>query len=112
MACLPFLETKCDKSSYSFRPFRDALDLLKDIKKSFSSKDKQSWYLDIKINCSWNLQTKFWLLKNFPIERQILRSWLNNIVINSFFEYNNSFFYFYSKDIYFILFNYLLNGLL
>lgn len=113
MASLPFVETKLDRSLQGFRPYRDSSDLFKEIKRIFSSVEKNNMmsYFYIKLHSSWNSFNKAWLLKNFPIEKKVLKSWFSNISKNSFIKFSKINLFFSNKEISFMLLNYTLNGL-
>lgn len=109
LSLLPFLETHLDKSLHGFRPFRDSFDLFMEIKKIFSN-TKNYWYFSLKLFSYSNSQNKFWLLKNLPIEKKLLKSWFNTYPKRSSLNFRNNNF-FYKKDINFLLLNYSLTGL-
>nr|AKL78997.1 RoaA [Euglena viridis] len=109
LACLPITEFTVDRSVYGFRPYRDCSDLLMSIKSFFlKHKRKDFWCLDVKVFCSFNYLNKFWIIKNFPLEKKVLNSWFtrkSTISINSCVLGLNNI------ELDSILFNYLFNGL-
>lgn len=104
---LPIVENDSDKFSYGFRPFRLTQDLFMEIKNSFLKKKLLLWIVDLKINFSINLCNCDWLIKNFPIEKKVLRSWLR---LNTF-TFQNNLLYTEDGNIFFSLVNFSLNGL-
>lgn len=82
LACLPFVESYIDKFSFGFRPFRSSQDSYFKLKKIFSYKKKLSYSLIIFIDFHFNQLNKFWLLKNFPFNKQQLSRWLDSFLGN------------------------------
>lgn len=104
---LPIVENNSDKFSYGFRPFRSTQDLFVEIKNSFLKKRLPLWMVDFKINSSIKLYNSDWLMKNFPVEKKILRSWFG---LNTF-NFLNNLAYFGDGNIFFSLVNFSVNGL-
>lgn len=101
---LPVIEKESDKFSYGFRPFRSVQDLFCEIKNSFFKKKLFLWLIDFKINLSVKFFNSNWLLKNFPMEKKILKSWVKSTLLWSFPCIDNS-------NIFFSLVNFSINGL-
>lgn len=101
---LPIVENNSDKFSYGFRPFRSVQDLFFEIKNSFLKKKLFLWIINFKFNFYANLSDNYWLLKNFPMEKKILKSWFNPTFFRSFPCIDNS-------NIFFSLINFSVNGL-
>lgn len=101
---LPILETNSDKYSYGFRPFRSVQDLFVEVKNSFLKKKLFLWNVNLKINSSIKFCNNSWLLKNFPMQKKILKSWLEPNILSSFPCIDNS-------NIFFSLINFSINGL-
>lgn len=101
-AILPFTETNLSKHSFNFRPFRNHYDFLIELKKIFSKEiNKETILLKIKAQCLWNIKTNFWIMKNFPFLKKILK----NIIIKKSGSLNSE------HNIYVTLINYMLNSL-
>lgn len=111
LVCLPIVESSVDKFSFGFRPFRSSQDFYFKLKRLFSHNQKLSYLLTINVDFSFNKLNKFWLLKNFPFDKQRLSCW-----IDSYYE-SNIFNFFYkssilkSTNIVFSFFNFILSGL-
>lgn len=101
---LPIVDNDSDKYSYGFRPFRNVQDLFFEIKNSFLKKKLFLWILDFKFNFHTTLSNNYWLLKNFPMEKRILKSWFKPTFLNCFPCIDNS-------NIFFSLINFSINGL-
>lgn len=80
LACLPFVESYIDKFSFGFRPFRSSQDSYFKLKKIFSYNKKLSHSLIINIDFYFNHLNKFWLLKNFPFNKQQLSRWVDSFL--------------------------------
>lgn len=96
---LPFLETKLDKSFFISRSYKIKADLALTLTNILLNDYDKLWYLKFNIFDTLNFTNKLWLLRNFPLERNFLKC---------FFVQKNHFFYI---SFYFMIFNYLLTGL-
>jgi len=110
---LPVVEFKSDKFSFGFRPYRDCQEFFFEIKNFFINNKKDFSCLNLKVASMSNFFTNDWLLKNFPLEKSILKSWLNNnLFFSSYLSHNNVYPVIGFTSIYNTFFNFLLNGLL
>lgn len=72
----PVAETTADKNSYGFRPYRSCKDAAEQIFKCLSKKTSPRWVLEADIKgCFDNISHEF-LLKNVPMNKNILHEWL------------------------------------
>lgn len=111
--CLPFVEATADKFAFGFRPYRDSSDLFFSIKKIFSKNRAFSFCFKTKLKFIFPLKIlpSFWLLKNFPLNRRILLSWLKTNHSKKI-RLEDSFCFFDETDIYSTFCNFVFNGLL
>lgn len=81
MALDPISETTADKYSFGFRLHRSCADAIAQSFNVLARKDTAQWILegDIK-GCFDNIDHK-WILKNIPLDKKMLRQWLNSGVI-------------------------------
>nr|YP_010700387.1 putative group II intron reverse transcriptase/maturase RoaA [Phacus arnoldii]WCH63588.1 putative group II intron reverse transcriptase/maturase RoaA [Phacus arnoldii] len=108
---LPINESLLDKSYLSFRPFRTSLDIY-NIFKFFIKKKKYFFFSKAEFLPSFS---KLWFLKNFPVEKKILRSWINhlsNYITLNCYDLLISESYISSTSIFQSLFTFTFNGLL
>ncbi|EAA0617925.1 TPA: group II intron reverse transcriptase/maturase [Shigella flexneri] len=77
LALEPVAETTADRNSYGFRPHRSCADAIEQVFNNLNRKTSATWVLegDIK-GCFDNISHK-WLLEHIPMDKRILRSWLN-----------------------------------
>ncbi|HAY5166827.1 TPA: group II intron reverse transcriptase/maturase [Shigella flexneri] len=77
LALEPVAETAADRNSYGFRPHRSCADAIEQVFNNLNRKTSATWVLegDIK-GCFDNISHK-WLLEHIPMDKRILRSWLN-----------------------------------
>lgn len=77
LALDPVAETTADRNSYGFRPCRNCADAIEQVFNNLNRRTSASWVLegDIK-GCFDNISHK-WLLDNIPMDKQVLRKWLN-----------------------------------
>ena len=76
LALAPVAETMADGNSYGFREGRSCADAMAAAFNALSKPNSAPWVLEADItgcydNISWN-----WLLSNIPIDREVLRKWL------------------------------------
>lgn len=84
----PIAETKADVNSYGFRPKRSCADALSQCYAALYSKGAAQWILDADIKGCFDNISHEWLYNNIPIDKRILRLWLNAKIIDgkSFFH--------------------------
>ncbi|EGG1310153.1 TPA: group II intron reverse transcriptase/maturase [Escherichia coli] len=77
LALEPVAETTADRNSYGFRPHRSCADAIEQVFNNLNRRTSATWVLegDIK-GCFDNISHK-WLLEHIPMDKRILRSWLN-----------------------------------
>ena len=77
LALDPVAETTADRNSYGFRPCRSCADAIEQVFNNLNRRTSAAWILegDIK-GCFDNISHK-WLLDNIPMDKQVLRKWLN-----------------------------------
>jgi RNA-directed DNA polymerase len=73
---LPLVESKTDKFSLGMRPFRDCRDIFLEIKKFFFINRKDHVVLKFRLSLVNSLFENSWFLKNIPMEKHLLKSWL------------------------------------
>jgi RNA-directed DNA polymerase len=76
LALVPIAETTADRNSYGFREGRSCADAVDAAFKDLAQPNSATWVLegDIK-GCFDNISHK-WLLENIPMDKEILRKWL------------------------------------
>ncbi|HEV7737225.1 MAG TPA: reverse transcriptase N-terminal domain-containing protein, partial [Chlamydiales bacterium] len=84
----PIAETKGDVNSYGFRPKRSCADALTQCFAALANKGAAQWILDADIKGCFDNISHEWLYNNIPIDKRILRLWLNAKIIDgkSFFH--------------------------
>ena len=82
LALIPVVETTSDSFSYGFRPYRGCWDAHAQIQAILSRKDSATWILDTDIRKCCDTSSHDWLLRNTPMERKILKSWLKSGFMN------------------------------
>lgn len=100
LSILPFLETNLDKSFFALRPYKSSFNNLLEIKDIVLNGSTKLWYLKLKIFHILNSISKLWFIRNFPLNKSFL--------IFCFAQKKN----FLCKSFFFIIFSYLLKGLL
>lgn len=81
LALAPIAETTADKGSYGFRLKRSAHDAREDIHTVLSQKTAAEWVLDADIKGCFDHISHEWLLKNIPMDKQVLKKWLDAGVV-------------------------------
>lgn len=76
LALLPIAETMADKCSYGFRPERSVADAIERCFNALGRKDAAQWVLEGDIKGCFDHIDHNWLLRNIPIDSQILKKWL------------------------------------
>jgi len=72
----PVSETLADKNSYGFRKERSAADAIEQCFKNLSRKCSPEWVLEADIAGCFDNISQEWLIKNIPIDKEILKKWL------------------------------------
>jgi hypothetical protein len=109
---IPFVEATSDRFSFGFRPYRDYYDFFLSVKKIFIKNKNFSYCFKTRIKLIFSLETStnFWLLKNFPLNKGILVSWLKIGYKNKIDSIPS--YFFDATDIYSTFCNFVFNGLL
>jgi len=82
LALNPVAETKGDNNSYGFRPKRSCADALSQCFAALYSKGAAQWILDADIEGCFDNISHEWLYNNIPIDKRILRLWLDAKIID------------------------------
>jgi RNA-directed DNA polymerase len=77
LALAPVAETTADRNSYGFREGRSCADAVAAAFNALSHPDSATWVLEADITGCYDNISKSWLMVNIPIEKRILRQWLN-----------------------------------
>lgn len=77
LALEPVAETIADKNSYGFRPKRSCADAIERCFNILSMKRCAQWVLECDIKSCFDEINHTWLLNNAPMDRLILKKWLN-----------------------------------
>jgi len=77
LALAPVAETTADRNSYGFREGRSCADAVAAAFNALSHPDSATWVLEADITGCYDNISKSWLMENIPIEKRILRQWLN-----------------------------------
>lgn len=78
LALLPIAETTADPNSYGFRPYRAARDAVGRCFLALKGRGTAEWVLDADISGCFDEISKDWLVANIPMDKAILRKWLNS----------------------------------
>ena len=76
MAVEPVAETRADPNSYGFRPYRSTADAEERCFKVLCNKQSVQWILEGDIKACYDKISHTWLLQNIPMEKRILKQWL------------------------------------
>jgi RNA-directed DNA polymerase len=76
LALAPIAETLADPNSYGFREGRRCADALAQCHKTLSKRSSALWVLEGDIRACFDEISHQWLLKNIPVDKQVLRKWL------------------------------------
>ena len=76
LALAPVAETTADKNSYGFREGRSCADAVGAAFNALSKPNSATWILEGDINGCFDHISMNWLIANIPIEKRILRQWL------------------------------------
>ena len=77
LALQPVAETTADHHSYGFRPNRSTADAIQQCFISLSQKQSAQWILEGDIRGCFDNISHDWLIKNIPMDKHILKQWLN-----------------------------------
>lgn len=76
LALEPISETTGDNNSYGFRKERATSDAIEQCFNALAKKFSATWILEADIASCFDKISHEWLLKNIPMEKEILRKWL------------------------------------
>ena len=77
LALDPVSETTADPNSYGFRPRRSTADAIEQCFKALAQTNRAQWVLEGDIRGCFDNISHDWLLANIPMDKGILRKWLN-----------------------------------
>ena len=77
LALQPIAETLADVNSYGFRKKRCCADAMEQIFKALQHKGAAQWILEADIKGFFDNIDFQWLMENIPMNKQVLRAWLN-----------------------------------
>lgn len=103
LGILPLNNLVAPKFSFNFRPFRNSKELFFEIKKTLSNKNLLTSLSFVNFKFDLDFSSNGWLLKNFPLEKRILK---NSLKFSSYSEAN------FTSNLSYYFINFLLNGLL
>jgi RNA-directed DNA polymerase len=78
LALDPIAETRADKNSYGFRKGRSTADAIEQIFIALSGKNSARYVLEGDIKACFDTISREWILKNIPINKSILKRWLES----------------------------------
>ncbi len=73
----PVSESTADINSYGFRPHRATIDAIEQCFNVLGRKSSGTWVLEADIQSCFDKISHEWLLKHIPLEKRILKQWLN-----------------------------------
>lgn len=76
LALEPVAEMMADKNAYGFRPLRSTVDAIEQCFIVLASKNRAPFVLEADIQSCFDRINKSWLLENIPMDRKILKQWL------------------------------------
>ena len=76
LALAPVAETTADRNSYGFREGRSCADAVAAAFNAVAKPNSATWVLEGDITGCYDNISKSWLMENIPIEKRILRQWL------------------------------------
>ena len=76
LALAPVAETTADRKSYGFREGRSCADAIAAAFNALSKPNSATWVLEADISGCFDNISKEWLLDNIPMDKVILRKWL------------------------------------
>ena len=77
LALAPVAETLGDPNSYGFREGRRCADALQQCQSALSTRTAAQWVLEGDIRACFDEISHEWLLQNIPMDKAVLRKWLN-----------------------------------
>ncbi len=77
LALAPVAESTADKNSYGFREGRSCADAVAAAFNALSKPNSATWVLEGDITGCYDNISRSWLMENIPLEKRILRQWLN-----------------------------------
>ena len=77
LALDPIAETIADKNSYGFRPLRSTADAIEQCFKVLCRKTSAEYIMEGDIKGCFDNIDKYWLCKNIPIDKVMLKKWLD-----------------------------------
>ena len=77
LALAPVAETTADRNSYGFRESRSCADAIAAGFNALAKPNSATWILEADITGCYDNISKQWLMDNIPIEKRILKQWLN-----------------------------------
>lgn len=84
LALDPVAETTADPNSYGFRKNRSTADAIHQCYIALARKDKAEWILEADIKGCFDNISHEWLLQNVPMDKAILRKWLEAGYLDKF----------------------------
>lgn len=77
LALTPVAETTADRNSYGFREGRSCADAVAATFNALSKPNSATWVFEADISGCFDNISKAWLMENIPMEKRILKQWLN-----------------------------------
>ncbi|MGB7567735.1 MAG: group II intron reverse transcriptase/maturase [Chitinivibrionales bacterium] len=77
LALAPVAETTADRNSYGFRELRNCADANAAVFNALSKPNSAQWVWEADITGCFDTISREWILENIPMERRILRQWLD-----------------------------------
>ncbi len=78
LALAPIAETMADGNSYGFREGRSCADAIASAFNALSKPNSATWVLEGDIKGCYDNISQDWMLDNIPMEREVLRKWLES----------------------------------
>lgn len=76
LALEPIAELTADKHSYGFRPYRSCADAIEQCFNALARKGSAQWILEADIKACFDEISHLWLLKNIPMDKEMLKQWI------------------------------------
>jgi len=83
LALEPIAETKADRHSYGFRPYRSCHDALEQCHILLSRKDAPEYILEGDIKSCFDKISHDWILNNIPMDKRVLSQWLKAGIVEN-----------------------------
>ena len=77
LALAPVAETTADRNSYGFRESRSCADAVQAAFNALSKPNSATWVLEADIKGCYDNIAKDWMINNIPMDKTILRKWLD-----------------------------------